>query len=181
MPTIGYARVSSIDQNLTAQLELLEKAECSKIFKEKESGAKRDRPELERMIEYVREGDTVVVTKLDRLARDTFHLLSVVERLTAKGVALKILNMGLDTSTPNGKLMLTMLAAIATFERELLKERQREGIEVAKREGVYKGRKPTAKAKAAEVLALVEQGMTKAEIARTLKIGESSVYRILRG
>lgn len=181
MPTIGYARVSSIDQNLTAQLEALEKAGCGKIFQEKESGAKRDRPELERMIEYVREGDAVVVTKLDRLARDTFHLLSLVEQLTAKGVALRITNMGLDTSTPNGKLMLTMLAAIATFERELSKERQKEGIAIAKREGVYKGRKPTAKAKSEEVKALAAQGMVKAEIAKTLKIGESSVYRILRG
>lgn len=180
MPTIGYARVSAIDQNLTAQLEALGAAGCGKIFSEKESGANRDRPELERMIEYVREGDTVVVTKLDRLARDTFHLLSIVEQLTAKDVALKIINMGLDTSTPNGKLMLTMLAAIATFERELLKERQKEGIAIARREGVYKGRKPTAKAKTEEVKALAAQGVSKAEIAKVLKIGESSVYRILR-
>lgn len=181
MAAIGYARVSTIDQNLQAQLEALAAAACEKIYQEKESGAKKDRPELAIMMDYVREGDTVVVTKLDRLARDTFHLLSIVEQLTAKGVALRILNMGLDTSTPNGKLMLTMLAAIATFERELLKERQQEGIAIAKRNGVYKGRKPTAQAKGEEVKALAAQGMTKAEIARTLKMGESSVYRILRG
>ena len=122
----------------------------------------------------------MMVTKLDRLARNTRHLLEISEFLQHKQVALRILNLGIDTSTPTGKLMLTMIGAIATFERELMLERQAEGIELAKRRGVYKGRKPTAMAKGNEVLALVAKGLPRTEIAKRTGISISSVQRILR-
>ncbi|MFB2903384.1 recombinase family protein [Aeromonas jandaei] len=128
----------------------------------------------------MKEGDVVMVTKLDRLARNTRHLLEISEFLQHKQVALRILNLGIDTSTPTGKLMLTMIGAIATFERELMLERQAEGIELAKRRGVYKGRKPTAMAKGNEVLALVAKGLPRSEIAKRTGISISSVQRILR-
>lgn len=178
MARVGYARVSTVGQSLDTQLQAL--AECSKIFQEKVSGANDDRPQLALLLEYVNEGDVVLVTKLDRLARNTRHLLEISEYLQHRQVSLRILNLGIDTSTPTGKLMLTMIGAIATFERELMLERQAEGIELAKRRGVYKGRKPTAMAKGEEVLALAEHGLPRAEIARLTGISLSSVQRILR-
>ena len=177
---IGYARVSTTDQNLETQLEQLQNAGAVKIFKEKISGVKRDRPQLLEMLNYVREGDSIVVTKLDRIARSTKHLLEIVDLIQDKGVEFKVLNINLDTSTPTGKLMLTMLGAIATFEREMMLERQREGIQKAKADGRYKGRKPTARAKSKEILNLAETGITKQAIADQLEIGVASVYRVLR-
>jgi DNA invertase Pin-like site-specific DNA recombinase len=178
MAILGYARVSTIDQNLTAQVEQLEAAGCERIYQEKVSGVKRDRPELSALLDFVREGDVVVACKVDRIARSTSHLLEIVETFNRKGVAFKILNINLDTTTANGKLMLTMLAAIGEFEREMMLERQREGIQVAKAEGRYKGRKPTAREKAGEVLRLLGEGVSKAEVARRLGIGIASVYRV---
>lgn len=178
MATIGYARVSTTGQSLDAQLEAL--SGCEKVFREKISGAKNNRPELQAMLEWVREGDTVQVTKLDRLARNTRHLLEISELLQAKGVALNILNIGINTATPTGKLMLTMIGAIATFEREMMLERQAEGIALAKLKGRYKGRKPTARNKSKEVLNMLAQGLSKPEISRQLGIGVTSIYRIVK-
>ena len=178
MATVGYARVSTTGQSLDTQLEAL--SSCEKIFREKISGAKDDRPELQAMLEFVREGDTVQVTKLDRLARNTRHLLEISEYLQGKSVALNILNIGINTATPTGKLMLTMIGAIATFEREMMLERQAEGIALAKLKGKYKGRKSTARNKAQEVTELVEKGISKPEISRELGIGITSIYRIIR-
>ncbi|WP_368209660.1 recombinase family protein [Aeromonas sp. R4-2] len=178
MALVGYARVSTVGQSLDTQLQAL--AECSTIFQEKVSGARDDRPQLAQLLNFVCEGDVVLVTKLDRLARNTRHLLEISEYLQSKRVALRILNLGINTSTPTGKLMLTMIGAIATFERELMLERQAEGIELAKQRGVYKGRKPTAMAKGNEVLALLARGLTKAETARQAGISVSSVQRILK-
>ncbi|QWZ79232.1 recombinase family protein [Aeromonas sp. FDAARGOS 1419] len=178
MALVGYARVSTGGQSLEVQLRAL--AECNKVFQEKVSGASDDRPQLTLLLDYVKEGDVVMVTRLDRLARNTRHLLEISEFLQHKQVALRILNLGIDTSTPTGKLMLTMIGAIATFERELMLERQAEGIELAKRRGVYKGRKPTAMAKGNEVLALVAKGLPRTEIAKRTGISISSVQRILR-
>ena len=178
MALVGYARVSTGGQSLEVQLRAL--AECNKVFQEKVSGASDDRPQLTLLLDYVKEGDVMMVTKLDRLARNTRHLLEISEFLQQKQVALRILNLGIDTSTPTGKLMLTMIGAIATFERELMLERQAEGIELAKRRGVYKGRKPTAMAKGNEVLALVAKGLPRSEIAKRTGISISSVQRILR-
>lgn len=181
MATVGYARVSTTDQNLTAQVEQLIAAGCDKVYQEKRSGADTERVELAAMIDYVREGDTVICCKLDRIARSTKHLLEINDKLQAKGVNFRVLNIDLDTSTPTGKLMLTMLGAIATFEREMMLERQRDGIELAKQAGKYKGRKATAQAKASEVHELLKQGMTKQAVADTLNIGVASVYRIAKG
>lgn len=178
MSTIGYARVSTIDQNLESQLEQLKAAGCDKIYQEKASGAKVDRPELSAMLDYCREGDTVVVCKLDRIARSTAHLLTIVDSMEKSGVAFKVLNINLDTSTPTGKLMLSMLAAIGQFEREMMLERQREGVEIAKKAGKYTGRKPTAKAQAGKVMEMIQQGLTKQAVADALNIGIASVYRI---
>lgn len=181
MSLIGYARVSTTDQNLTNQIEQLNAVGCNRIYQEKKSGADTDREQLKLLLDYVREGDTVVACKLDRIARSTKHLLEMVDQLTAKKVSFKVLNIDLDTSTPTGKLMLTMLGAIATFEREMMLERQRDGIERAKLEGKFKGRKATAKAKAKEVKELLSQeGMTKQAVADKLGIGVASVYRIMK-
>lgn len=177
---IGYARVSTTGQNLDTQLEQLMATGTDKIFSEKISGVKRDRPQLTEMLNYARSGDTVIVTKLDRIARSTKNLLEIVDTLQDKGVDFHVLNINLDTSTPTGKLMLTMLGAIATFEREMMLERQAEGIEKAKAAGKYTGRKPTARAKSQEILELASQGMTRKAIADQLEIGVASVYRVLK-
>lgn len=178
---IGYARTSTVDQvaGFEAQVAQLEKEGCEKVFKEQVSAVDQ-RQQLEEALSFCRAGDVFVVTRLDRLARNTQHLLSIVQTLEKKQVALKVLNLGLDTSTPTGKLMLTMLGAIGQFEREIMLERQKEGVAKAKAEGKYKGRKPTAQEKKPQVLALVAQGMTKEAIATELGIGVASVYRILK-
>jgi DNA invertase Pin-like site-specific DNA recombinase len=181
MATIGYARVSTTDQNLTAQIEQLTTAGCERIYQEKKSGADSGREQLALMLDFVREGDTVVITKLDRMARSTKHLLEIVELLKGKGVAFRALNNeGMDTTTATGKLMLSILASIAEFEREMMLERQRDGIAIAKAEGKYKGRKATAQAKSGEVLELLGTGLTKQAVADRLGIGIASVYRIAK-
>jgi DNA invertase Pin-like site-specific DNA recombinase len=127
----------------------------------------------------VREGDVLCVTKLDRLARSTQHLLDIVERVKRKGANLQILGLGIDMSTATGQLISTIIGAVACFEREMMLERQQEGIAKAKAERRYKGRKPTARAKTAEVKALADQGIGPTEIARRLGIVRASVYRVL--
>jgi DNA invertase Pin-like site-specific DNA recombinase len=182
MAMIGYARTSTLrqDAGLDAQLRQLQALGCDKVFSEQVSSV-ADRARLAGALEYVREGDTFVVTKLDRLARSVAHLVEIVEALERKGVALKILDLGMDTSTPTGRLMLTVIGAIAQFEREIMIERQREGIAAAKAEGKYKGRAPTARRKADQIRELATQGVSKVEIARRLGVGERSVYRLLSG
>jgi len=180
---IGYARTSTTEQTagLEAQLRDLEATGCHRIFKEQLSSVDTKRPELERALDYVREGDTLVVTKLDRLARSMPHLVEITGKLKAKGVDLKVLALNLDTSTPTGKLMLNLLGSIAEFERELMLERQREGIAKAKAEGKYKGRAPTARRKAADVRRLRAEGKTVEAIVKELGVSRSSVFRALRG
>lgn len=178
MAIVGYARVSTTGQNLESQLNSL--VECEIIFKEKQSGAQKERVELNRMLEYVREGDTVIVTKLCRLARNTRHLLEVVELLDGKSVSLQVINLGIDTASPTGRLMITLIGAVATFERELLLERQAEGIAIAKTKGKYLGRKPTALAKEKDVRLMVNSGLSKQSISKELNISLSSVYRIVK-
>jgi DNA invertase Pin-like site-specific DNA recombinase len=177
---VGYARTSSLDQiaGFEAQIAELKAAGVEKLFKEQVSSVGA-RAQLDAALDFCREGDTLVVTKLDRLARSVTHLWNIVERLQVKGVGLRILSMNLDTSTPTGKLMLTVLAGVAQFERELMLERQREGIAKAKADGKYKGRAPTARQKAAEVKNLVAAGVKPSEVARRLAISRASVYRIL--
>src|SRR5215470_20300504 len=134
----GYARVSSIGQSLDVQREKLQ--HCDKRFQETYSGAVGTRPQLRACLDYVREGDTVVITRLDRLARSTLHLCQIAEQLAHKGVHLQVLEQQVDTHTPTGRMLFGMLAVIAQFETELRAERQREGIEKAKRAGVHFGR-----------------------------------------
>ena len=177
---IGYARTSTLEQEagLEAQLRDLKGLGCEKVFQEQTSSVGA-RPALEQALEFVREGDVLVVTKLDRLARSVTHLGSIIESLEAKGVALRIVNLGVDTSTPTGKLMLNVLAGVAQFEREMMLERQREGIAKAKDDGKYKGRKPTARAKADKIKELSAQGLSMGQIAAQLGIGKGSVHRVL--
>src|SRR5271156_1946329 len=149
-----------------------------KVFAEQVSSV-AERGQLEAALDYVRNGDVLVVTKLDRLARSIRDLCSIVDRLTAKGVSLRILGMGLDTGTANGRLMLNVLGSVAQFEREVMLERQREGIAKAKGEGKYKGRKPTARAKAVAMRELAAKGETREAIAAHLGVSVRSVYRAL--
>lgn len=178
---IGYARTSTVEQKagLEAQERDLKAVGVSKLFHEQTSSV-AVRKRLEDAIDYAREGDVLVVTKLDRLARSVADLTGIVSRLEAKGVSLRILSMGVDTATPTGKLMVNLLGSIAQFEREIMVERQREGIAKAKREGKYKGRAPTAMAKRDQVVALAQSGMTREAIAKQLQIGVASVYRALK-
>ncbi len=180
---VGYGRTSTLDQTagLEAQQRELEAAGCERLFMEQVSSVDvKARAKLAEALDYVREGDTLVVTKLDRLARSVTHLHEVLQTLAVKGANLNILALGLDTSTPTGKLMLNLMGSIAEFEREIMLERQREGIAKAKAEGKYKGRKPTAMAKADEVKKLHGEGVGATEIAQRLGIGRASVYRVLQ-
>ncbi|GAA0236579.1 DNA-invertase hin [Methylorubrum aminovorans] len=177
---IGYARTSTLEQEagFEAQVRELTTLGCDRIFREQVSSVAH-RAQLEAALEFARQGDTLVVTKLDRLARSVVHMGKILETLEAKGVSLRIVDMGVDSSTPTGRLMLNVLGGVAQFEREMMLERQREGIAKAKSEGAYKGRKPTARAKADEIKALAEQGLSMGAIAAKLGIGKGSVHRAL--
>lgn len=179
---IAYIRVSAVDQNLESQKELLQKCEISKWFEEKISGKNTDRPQLQAMLEYVREGDTVYIKDLSRLARNTKDLLDIVEYLTNKGVALKSIKESIDTSSNFGKLMITFLAAIYEFERANLLERQRDGIAVAKQKGKYKGRKKVDKpANFSEVYQKWLNRQIKSVTAiRELNISEYAFYKFVK-
>jgi DNA invertase Pin-like site-specific DNA recombinase len=181
---VGYARTSTAGQiaGLEAQVRELSEAGCRKIFSEQVSSV-AERQQLEAALDYVREGDQFVCTKLDRLARSVGDLLAMVARLEAKGVNLRVLSMSgtqsLDTSTATGRLMLSVIGAIGQAEREGMLERQREGIRKAQREGRYKGRVPTVRRQAAEIARLKANGVRPSEIASRLGIGRASVYRVL--
>ena len=174
-------KTSTLDQvaGFEAQRRDLEAAGCTRIFAEQISSV-ADRPELAAALDYLRDEDTLVATKIDGLARSVPDLLDIVARAKAKGAKDEILNLGnLDPGSVNGKLILTVLGAIAAFEREMMLERQREGIARAKAEGKYKGRKPTARNQANQVRALAAEGVSKVEIARRLGMHRASVYRAL--
>ncbi len=182
---IGYARTSTTEQEagLDAQLRDLAAAGCERLFSERVSSV-APRAQLEAAISFVRDGDTLVVTKLDRLARSVTKAWEIVEKLEEKGTGLRILSLGgdtVDTRSATGKLILTIFAGFAQFEREMMLERQREGIAKAKTEGRYKGRKPTARAKAEEARRLYAEGKTVTDVAKALGIGRASVYRALEG
>ena len=181
---IGYARTSSLGQvaGLEAQVRELRQAGAERIFSEQVSSvAQRD--QLEQALDFCREGDSFTVTKLDRLARSVGDLLSIVARLEAKKVSLRVLSMSgsqsLDTSTATGRLMLAVIGAVGQAEREAMLERQREGIAKAKAQGRYKGRVPTVRRQATEIIRLKESGVRPSEIAVRLGIGRASVYRVL--
>jgi DNA invertase Pin-like site-specific DNA recombinase len=177
---VGYARTSTVDQiaGFDAQLKELHAVGCKKVFQEQVASV-GERVHLAAALEFVREGDVLVVTKLDRLARSVADLMAIMQTIDRKNVALRVLNLGMDTQTPTGKLMLTVLGGIAQFEREMMLERQREGVLKAKAAGKYKGRKPIASDRRQSVIRLATEGATKANIASQLGIGEATVYRIL--
>jgi DNA invertase Pin-like site-specific DNA recombinase len=174
----GYARVSSEDQDLSIQEHALRNAGCEIIRREKRSGTSREgRMELQTLLDFLRPGDELVITRIDRLARSIGDLQDIVRALRAKGVALKATEQPIDTSTAAGKCFLDMLGVFAEFETNLRRERQLEGIAKAKAAGVYKGRKPTIDP--AEIAKLKAEGLGASEIAKRLKIGRASVYRVL--
>jgi DNA invertase Pin-like site-specific DNA recombinase len=180
---IGYGRTSTSEQEagLLAQRRDLEAAGCERLYAEHVSSiAPRD--QLKAAMDFARKGDALVVTKVDRLARSTVGLWDIVRELEAKDVGLRVLNLGgetVDTRSATGRLILNIFAGFAQFEREMMLERQREGIAKAKAEGKYRGRKPTARAKADEARTLHREGKTPTEIAKVLGIGRASVYRAL--
>lgn len=178
---VGYARTSQIDQvaGYEAQLRDLRSQKCEKAFSEQVSSVNSHRPELERAIEFVREGDVLVVTRLDRLARSVGELHQIVARLEAKKVGLKILDMAIDTSSATGRLLMNLVGSIAQFEREIMLARQREGIAKAKAENKFQGRAPTARRKSDAIWSMHQAGKKPTEIAQALGVGRSSVYRIL--
>ncbi|WP_416915640.1 MAG: recombinase family protein [Roseicyclus sp.] len=179
MATYGYARVSTEDQDLSIQREALKAAGCEIIREEKISGTSRQgREELETLMQFLREGDTLVVTRLDRLARSMDDLSGIARELQAKGAALKATEQPVDTSSAAGKAFFQMLGVFAEFETNLRRERQMEGIAKAKAAGVYKGRRPSIDVDEVRRLRDAE-GMGATEIARHLGIARTSVYRVL--
>ena len=180
---IGIARTSTLEQvaGLETQVKALESYGCEKIYKEQVSSV-AERKQLNAALGSLRSGDKLVVTKLDRLARSVKHLGEIVDTINNAEASLVILDMGgtaIDTSNPTGKLILNVMSSVAQFEREMMLERQREGIAKAKAEGKYKGRKPTARAKTEMVLLAKKQGVSPAQIIRDLDISKTSYYRIL--
>jgi DNA invertase Pin-like site-specific DNA recombinase len=177
MTTVGYARVSSLGQDLAVQMEKL--AGCDKVFKEKRSGVDTGRPQLKACLEYLR--DTLLVTKLDRLARSTPDLYRIVSQLTERGVAFKVVDdPSIDTTTRTGKLIMGILALIAEFENDIRRERQQDGINKAKANGVRFGPKPLLTAEVVKkIKELRKDGLTVPEIIRRMKLSKASIYRAL--
>lgn len=178
---IGYARVSTGDQKLSLQLEALKKAGCQRIFREKASGAHRDRPELGRMLDQLREGDVVAVWRLDRLARSTRDLLEIVAAIDAAGARFQSLSEPwADTTTHAGRMIMTIFAGIAEFERDLIRERTGAGRREAQRRGVRFGRPRKMNAEQRELARrLLKEGQSVREVARTFSVHPATLYRIL--
>ncbi|MDR4191009.1 recombinase family protein [Bacillus pseudomycoides] len=174
----GYMRVSTIEQNLDRQEQQLKEAGCERIFFEKVTGTKRNRPELNHMLEFLRQGDTVVVTDLTRLSRSTKDLIEIAELISHKGANLKSLKEAwLDTTTAHGKMLFTVFAGIAQFERDLTSERTKEGIMAAKKRGKYPGRPKTDEEKVNYALYLIEQGTNRTDAAEKAGISRMTLYR----
>ena len=181
---VGYCRSSTVDQQagLAGQVEALKEAGAEKVFQEVASGTNAERLQLLQSLDFAREGDTLIITEIDRLARSTADFLSIVDQLENKGVGLRVLDFGgreIDTKSPADRLIITLFAGFAQFERDLMRERQRVGIEAAKRAGKYKGRKATAREKLPEIKAMLAKGVKPAEAAKKVGISRASVYRLI--
>ena len=178
---VGYARVSTQEQDLALQLDALHGAGCTKLFEEKASGAQRERPALRAALAYMRTGDTLVVWKLDRLARSLKQLVETVEDFGARGIGLRSLTEAIDTATAGGKLVFHLFAALAEFERGVIRERTLAGLQAARARGRTGGRPPALKAKdlAAARALLKDPGITVLEVARRLGVAASTLYRHL--
>ena len=180
MPRIGYARVSSTGQSLEVQLEKLNHAQCDRIYQEKRSGQTADRPEFQSCMDYLREGDTLIITRLDRLARSVIHLAKLAKRFETEKIDLLVLDQKIDTSTSTGRLMFNMLASIAEFENDLRTERQAEGIAKAREKGVRFGRPPKlTNAKRQDIYSRRQAGATIGQLVKEFKLGEATIYRAL--
>lgn len=180
---IGYGRVSTNDQNIDLQIDALKAAGCEKVFIEKASGANRDRPQLKAALEYLRDGDTLVVWKLDRLARSLSQLITTVNTLQSRNIGLLSITQALDTSTPGGKLVFHIFGAIDEFERELIRERSAAGRAAALARG-KKGGRPAALSEADKAIArtlLANPEITMKQIAKRLNISEPTLYRTFPG
>ena len=180
---VGYARVSTQDQNLSLQLDALQAAGCDKVYTEKASGAQRDRPQLQAALEYMRSQDTLVIWKLDRLARSLKQLIETVEELGVRGIGLRSLTESLDTTTSGGKLVFHLFAALAEFERSVIRERTRSGLQAARRRGRLGGRPPalTSQDLAAAKALLRDPDITVEQVAKRLGVAPSTLYRHLPG
>ena len=175
---IGYIRISTVDQNIARQEVLMRELGVEQVYVDRMSGKNTDRPELKRMMNYVRDGDVVIVESISRFTRNTKDLLELVEELTAKKVEFISKKEAIDTTTPTGKFMLTVFGAVAELEREYILQRQREGIAVAKEKGVYKGRKPIDHPKLKQIVHLWRKGeITATEAMKRLHMKPSTFYR----
>lgn len=174
---VGYARVSTTDQSLDVQMDELAAHGCERIFQDQASGTNRARAGLVEMMQFVREGDTIVVSRLDRFARSLTDLFQLLDELGRKGVAFQCVHQSIDTSSSTGKLTLAILGAVAEFENDIRRERQRAGIAKAKANGVYKGRRAGIDAK--RIRAMADQGMAVSAIASELGCHRQSVYRLM--
>ena len=181
MTSIGYARVSTGDQDTALQLDALRKAGCEKLFEDKASGVKTDRPGLAEAVRYARDGDTLTVWKLDRLGRSMKHLIEIVTELESKGVGFRSITENIDTTTPGGRLVFHLFGALAQFERDLIRERTRAGLQAAEERGRRGGRQavvtPEKLAKARQHLAA---GLNVREAAARVKIGKTALYEALK-
>lgn len=180
---LGYARVSTDEQTTRLQLDALEAAGCERTFSERASGAKADRPVLAELLSHTRKGDTIVVWRLDRLGRSLPHLIEIVQQLEAAGVGFRSLTEGIDTTTPNGRLIFHLFGALAQFERELLRERTVAGLAAARARGRKGGRPPKLSAEKLRVAQrlLKDPESTVSEVARTLGVHRSTLHKALQG
>ena len=180
---IGYVRVSTVEQNEQRQIQALKVHKINRLYIDKSTGKNMERPQLKEMLNYVREGDTVYVMDWSRLSRSVVDLLKIIELLSDKRVKLVSIKENFDTSTPTGRLMLNLIASINEFERQNLLERQKEGIEIAKQQGKYKGRQPNKydeKLLFETMEALKTRSITVTEAAKRLKVTRATVYNLLK-
>jgi DNA invertase Pin-like site-specific DNA recombinase len=178
---VGYCRVSTDDQDCAIQIATLERLGCRKIYADKVSGRRRDRAQLAACLDYLREGDVLAITRVDRLGRSLADLIKIADELRQRDVSLYIAQQNIDTATPMGQMFYAMLGVFAEFEYHLKRERQVEGIARAKAAGRYKGRKPLDAARIAEIRRMRADGLRPAAIARQLRVGRTSVYKYLDG
>ena len=182
VPNVGYARVSTIDQDPTLQLDALAAAGCAKVFEDRASGARADRAGLRSALEYVRDGDVLIVWKLDRLGRSLPHLIETVTSLATRGVGFRSITEAIDTTTPGGRLVFHLFGALGEFERDLIQERTLAGLAAAVARGRKGGRKPVLTSEKLKLArTLIAKGLTVREAATRLRVGKTALYDALRG